>query len=272
VDIFSGKIVIVTGAASGIGRVLSEEMARRGAYLIMADLNGPLLDEAVEAIKKTGGPARAVKLDVSDFAAVKRMVDDATAEHGRLDYLFNNAGIGIFGEAQDFSYEDWRRVIDTNLYGAVNGVAAAYPVMVKQGFGHIINTASLAGIVPVTGVISYTASKHGVVGLSHALRIEGADLGVRVSVVCPGIIDTPILHTSKLIKIDGQKASAALPKAMAPEICAQKILRGVERNRTTIVVTGFARSQWLLQRISPALVRWIWGRNMRKLRGMRSEG
>jgi len=237
----------------------------------MADLNAPLLDEAVWLIVGAGGRAKSVRLDVSDFSAVKKMVDDAVAEHGRLDYIFNNAGIGVLGEVQDFSYEDWHKVIDTNLYGVVNGVAAAYPVMAKQGFGHIISTASLAGLIPAPAEISYTTSKHGIVGLSHALRIEGADLGVRVSVVCPGFIDTPILHTSKLVKLDRQKVSASLPKTMACVECARKILRGVERNQATILVTGMAKYFWLLQRISPALVRWIWSRNMRKLRAMRIE-
>ncbi|MDH7500438.1 MAG: SDR family oxidoreductase [candidate division NC10 bacterium] len=269
-DTFADKIGIVTGAASGIGRALCEEMARRFAHVIMADLNGPVLQEAVESVTRAGGRARSVTLDVTDFAQVKRMADDAVAEHGRLDYVFNNAGIGILGEVQNFSYEDWRRVIDANLYGVVNGVAAVYPIMVKQGFGHIINTASLAGLIPVPGEISYTASKYGVVGLSTALRIEAADLGVRVSVVCPGLVETPILYTSKMIQVDREKVYAAMPKAMECRECARKILRGVERNRAIILVTAMARSFWILQRISPALVRWIWRRNMRELRAMRS--
>lgn len=270
-NLFENKIVIVTGAASGIGKALCEEMARRGARLIMADLNASLLEGAVQSINQGGGRARGLVLDVSDFGSVRQMVHDAVAEYGRLDYIFNNAGIGVLGDVRDYSYEDWKGVIDTNLYGVVNGVAAAIPIMAKQGFGHIVNTASLAGLVPVPGEISYTASKYGVVGLSHALRIEGADLGVQVTVVCPGLIDTPILRTSKLIKIDREKAASALPKPMPLRECTRKILHGVERNRATIVVTGFARFYWILQTISPALVRWLWKREMRKLRAMRKD-
>ena len=271
VNHFADKIVIVTGAASGIGRALSEQLARQSASLIMADLNGPSLEEAVESVRKGGGRAKPARLDVADFPAVKKMVEGTVAEHGRLDYLFNNAGIGVMGEVQDYSYQDWRGVIDTNLYGVVNGIAAAYPLMVKQGSGHIINVASLAGLISVPGMLSYTTSKHAVVGLSNALRIEGADLGVRVSAICPGLIETPILRTSKTIGLDRDKVSKALPKTMPVQQCAREILRGVERNRAIITITGMAKTFWVLQRISPALVRWIWKTDMRRLRAMRTD-
>jgi short-subunit dehydrogenase len=140
--------------------------------------------------------------------------------------------------------------------------------MVKQGFGHIINTASIEGLLPVPGTVSYVASKYGVVGLSNALRIEGADLGVKVSVVCPGYIKTAIFHTSKLIKIDREKMLASLPDRLSitPEECASVIIRGVERNKAIIVVTGFAKIVWLLQRINPGLIRWIMRRDLKKSR------
>ena len=272
-NIFKDKIVIVTGAASGIGRALCEELSRRGAKLVMADRNQSLLEEAASAIKNSRGSAKAVPLDVTDFQAVKKMVDDAVAEHGRLDYIFNNAGMIVFAEARFFEYSDWTNVINTNLFGVVNGVAAAYPVMVKQGFGHIINTASAAGVWPMPGCVSYTASKYGIVGLSHALRIEAEALGVKVSVVCPGFIETPIYEISKMTRIDRAKFKSAFPKAIrsSAEKCSLEILRGVEKNKATIITTGFARTFAFLHRMSPGLVRKLLTTSMIRLRQMKNE-
>lgn len=270
-DIFKDKVAIVTGAASGIGRSLAEQMAQRGAKVVMADVDSGLLAEAVESIKKSGGSAKAVTLDVSDRGAVQKMVDETVSKHGRVDYLFNNAGIGIGGEARDFTYDDWKRVIDINLYGTVNGVFAAYPVMLKQGSGHIINTASMAGLVPFPAEISYTTSKYAIVGLSHALRAEGRALGVKVSVVCPGKIETPIYETSKLVGFDREKAFGMLPKGITPEKCAAIILRGVEKNKATIVVTMLAKAVWLLGRLSQSLIHLIARIYIRVMRTARLE-
>jgi NAD(P)-dependent dehydrogenase (short-subunit alcohol dehydrogenase family) len=268
---FTEKVVIVTGGASGIGRAVSEELARRGARVTLADLNAELLEETAASINDAGGQARPVTLDVTDPEAVKNLVDDTVAEHGKLDYIFNNAGVVVFGAAQDFPLEDWRKIIDTNLYGVVHGVAAAYPVMMKQGFGHIVNTASVAGLVPATPLIPYVASKYGVVGISNALRIEGADFGVKVSVVCPGLIDTP-MKDSKLIGLDREKILEASPALLPAEKCAGVILNGVERNKGIIVVTAGAKLFWLMQRVSPALTRKVLGvLHRRMMRSARTE-
>jgi len=256
-SIFNEKVAIITGGASGIGRALGRELARRGAKVVLADINGSLLKEAVDSLTNDGYKAKAATVDVTDREAVQKLVDGAVAEYGRLDFMFNNAGIGVGGMARDFSYEDWKKVVDINLYGVIHGVVAAYPVMIKQGFGHIINTASLAGLVVMPGEISYTASKFAIVGLSNVLRIEAERLGVRVSVVCPGLIQTPIYRTSKVVKMDREKGLSMLPKGISAEECAAVILRGIERNKAIIVVTGFAKFLWILQRISPSLVLWL---------------
>jgi NAD(P)-dependent dehydrogenase (short-subunit alcohol dehydrogenase family) len=265
-SLFQDKIAIVTGGASGIGRALGHALARRGAHVVMADVQKEMLREAVGAVTRAGFRAEAVELDVADPDAVKAQVEKTANRHGRLDYLFNNAGIAVGGEVRDCALEDWQNVLNVNLMGVVHGVTAAYPIMVRQGFGHIVNTASIEGLVPFPGAVSYVASKYGVVGLSNALGIEGAALGVRVSVVCPGFVKTPIFETSKMVKLDRRKVIESLPHrfGITPEACAEQILMGVARNKAIIVVTGLAKVLWALHRICPALVMWLMRRDLRK--------
>ncbi len=194
---YGGAVAIITGGASGIGRALGEALARRGAHVVLADRQIELAETVAEGIRAKGGRATAAELDVSDFPAIDRLVRETVESLGRLDYMFNNAGIGISGEVRYYDIKDWERVFDVNIRGVINGVQAAYPVMLRQGYGHIVNTASMAGLFPFPVVISYVTSKYAVVGLSTALRIEAAASGVRVSVLCPGTIRTPILEGGK---------------------------------------------------------------------------
>ena len=258
-SIFVDKVAIVTGAGSGIGKGLAEALARVGAQVVICDVNSERIEKTAAGIRAAGGQATALRVDVSDYDAVKKMIEDTVSAHGRVDYLFNNAGIAIAGPATSFSIDDWRQVIGVNLFGVVHGVAVAYPIMVKQGFGHIINTASVEGLTPFPATAIYVTSKYGVVGLSNALRIEGAAHGVKVSAVCPGYVKTAIFTDSKFINVDRQKQLEVIPEwvGVTPEQCAKIILRGVERNRAFIVVTLFAKFLWLLARLSPNLVIWI---------------
>ncbi len=271
---FAGKIAMVTGGASGIGRALCLELARRGAVVHVTDKNGPGAIAVASQIAKAGGRATSDGLDVTDFEAVKRQIDGLVERHGRIDLLFNNAGFGLFAEQRYVTVDDWRRVLDVLLMGVVYGVQAVYPHMVRQGSGHIVNTASVAGLGPTPFTASYCAGKHAVVGLSTSLRAEGAALGVKVSVVCPGFIDTPILVTSELRGgLDRQAMLAMTPKPMSPERCARIVLDGVARNRAIIVVTAFGWLLWALERLSPTLVAWIWKLAVARLRATaRSSG
>jgi NAD(P)-dependent dehydrogenase (short-subunit alcohol dehydrogenase family) len=263
VNAFQEKIAIVTGGASGIGRAVGEALARAGADVVLADVNGAAAEEAARAM---GGKVRASTLDVRDAAAVKALVDETVARAGRIDYLFNNAGIITIGEARDLTPDDWRAILDVNLHGVVHGVQAAYPIMVQQGSGHIVNTSSMAGLMPSPFQLPYTTSKYAVFGLSQSLRLEGADLGVRVSVVCPGFIETPILQ-SRMIKMKRDVYWKNVPtRPMPVATCARLILDGVRRNRGVITIAWYTRLFWWLDRLFPGLMHALTRFGLRRMR------
>jgi NAD(P)-dependent dehydrogenase (short-subunit alcohol dehydrogenase family) len=257
---FGGAVAIITGGASGIGRGLGEALARRGAHVVLADRQAGLAEEVAAAIRAAGGRATAAELDVTDFPATERLVGQTVAHHGRLDYLFNNAGIGVVGEARYYDIKDWDRVFDVNVRGVANGVQAAYPVMLRQGYGHIVNTASLAGLVPFPTVVGYCAAKHAVVGLSAALRVEAAAAGVRVSVLCPGAVRTPILEGGgkygravQPLPQEFMKKNWERQRPVPADRFAAEALRAVARNRAIIVIPSRWKIFWWLNRLSPAL-------------------
>lgn len=254
-SIFKDKIAIVTGGASGIGEALARDLARRGAEVLLADIQIDAALNVAAKITASGGRAAAHYLDVSDSEAVERFVARTAAEKGHLDYMFNNAGIAIIGEFRDLPVADWKRILDINVKGVFAGTAAAYAVMIGQGSGHIVNTASVAGLVPSPGLAAYCASKHAVVGLSTSLRAEAAVYGVKVSAVCPGFIRTAILD-SKEVGLPKERKSKARAKqmAMAPETCAAQVLAGVAQNKAIIPITGHAKLMWALMRYFPALM------------------
>jgi len=251
---FQDKIAVVTGGASGIGRAVCQALAKQGADVTVADLDAAGAEDVARNIRTRGGRAKSAALDVRDAGAVQALADAVVAAHGRVDYCFNNAGIAIMGEEREVSLDDWRKVIDVDLMGVVHGVRAFYPIMVKQRSGHLVNTASLAGLIPAPLECSYAAAKHGVVGLSCSLRAEGMKLGVKVSVVCPGFIETPILRNSPVrAEVDRERMLAMARWRMSPEDCARVILDGVARNRGVVVVTRHAKALYLLHRLSPDL-------------------
>jgi NAD(P)-dependent dehydrogenase (short-subunit alcohol dehydrogenase family) len=257
---FEGAVAIVTGGASGIGRAIGESLARRGAQVVLADLQVDLAKEIAARIKENGGQATAEALDVTDYPATSQLVQNTYQSSGRLDYVFNIAGIGIVGEARYYAIEDWYRVLDVNLRGVVHGVQAAYPIMLRQGFGHIVNMASGAGLWPSPFVVSYCASKHAVVGLSTSLRIEAAAAGIRVSVLCPGAVRTPaLIGEARYGKVLPPLSPEVLQKLverqrpMRPERFADQALRAVAKNQAIIVIPSIWRILWWLNRLSPSL-------------------
>jgi NAD(P)-dependent dehydrogenase (short-subunit alcohol dehydrogenase family) len=260
---FEGQVAVVTGAASGIGLALSGALARRGAVVVLTDIDGAAVKAAADDIgTRTGARVTGLTLDVTDADAVAAVITGVHREHGHLDLLFNNAGVCIWGLMEDQSLAHWNRVLDVNVGGVLHGIAAAYPLMIDQGHGHIVNTASLAGLVLGPMLISYAMTKHAVVGLSVSLRGEAAAHGVRVSVVCPGLIETPLLDKANPTDLppvarvpDGRRLlSRSMGTPYPAAALAEDVLAGVARNRAYIVTPRRARLTWAAYRLAPELL------------------
>jgi len=265
-------VTIVTGGASGIGRALCLELGRRGGCVRVTDVDRIGAERVAAEIAGAGGRARADALDVTDADAVGALVDRVAGEHGRLDLMVNNAGIGVIGEARHLSVEQWRRVVDVNLMGVVHGTHAAYRVMVAQRSGHILNVSSLAGLVGGVTFVPYVATKSAVVALSTSLRIEAAALGVRVSVTCPGFVETGMYGSAEFRGTTPEDWAAGLDVPLiSAERAARHILRGVDRNRAVITFPLYARLLAWLHRAHPALVAPVHRRLLGHVRRGQSE-
>ncbi len=269
---FQDRIAIVTGGGAGIGKSLCRELANQGSTVIVADINAVNAGKVAEEILQNGGKSRAVGVDVSDEQAVKQLIEGTAAKYGRLDYMFNNAGIAIGGDVRDLTLEQWHQVIDINFYGVLYGSVYAYQIMAGQGFGHIINTASGTGLMPQPGNIPYCASKHAVVGLSLSLRYEGMDLGIKVSVVCPGHVQTDIYKNMKVVKVPNDKVVASLPvKAMNTAEATAIILDSVLKNKDIIIFPTNVKWAWRINRLFPRLLDKVWLEKIRNIRRLRQE-
>ncbi|ASR38461.1 short-chain dehydrogenase [Prauserella marina] len=254
-----GKVAIVTGGASGIGKALCTALAARGVNVVVADLDAEAAGSVARGLR---GSAFGRGVDVTSASSVDDLVNSTAEEHGRLDFLFNNAGIGMGGDAEELVVAHWDRTIDVNLRGVVHGVCAAYPLMVRQGFGHIVNVASVGGLIPEPLATPYAASKFGVVGLSLSLRAEAADRGVSVSVVCPGVIETPIyergipgdlpaIPSTEVTDVRAAFLRTAGGRMYPAAALAEDVLRGLARDKAVIVAPRRARMQWLAARFAP---------------------
>ncbi|WP_299558836.1 SDR family oxidoreductase [uncultured Mycolicibacterium sp.] len=249
---FAGRQAVVTGGGSGIGAALCRALAGAGAQVLVTDVDGAAAHRVADQI---GG--RAMQLDVTDAAAVQAAVDDVVDRAGRLDLMFNNAGIVWGGDTELLTLEQWNAIIDVNIRGVVHGVAAAYPVMLRQGHGHIVNTASMAGLTAAGQITSYVMSKHAVVGLSLALRSEALSRGVGVLAVCPGAVETPILDKGAVGGFVGRDyflKGQGVRRAYDPDRLAAETLRAIERNKALLVRPRQSQAAWLFARLAPGLM------------------
>jgi NAD(P)-dependent dehydrogenase (short-subunit alcohol dehydrogenase family) len=225
---YEGAVTFITGGASGIGAAIGAELKNRGAKVIFSDI----------------APGTHETLDVRDRTAVEACIARIMEREGRIDYVFNNAGTGVWGEAHRQDAADWDLVADVNFNGMLNVARAAYPRLVKQGFGHLVNTASIAGLACSPLLAVYSATKHAVVGLSKALRIEGERFGVRVSALCPGVIRTPILTGKNIYGISDDRIMWFWNRLMPIDVepFAKMTADAVAKNEGVIVLPKRAKA------------------------------
>jgi NAD(P)-dependent dehydrogenase (short-subunit alcohol dehydrogenase family) len=247
------KVAIVTGGASGIGRSLCLRLSRFGAAVVIADLNPERASCVLKEIKNEGGSGCMLVTDVSQKDHVQHLVTETINQYGRIDYMFNNAGVEINGELLSVESRRWVRGLEVNLHSVIYGTTAVYPVMIEQRAGHIVNVASLAGLVPFPRLSCYAATKHAVAGFTLSMRAEALKSGVKVNLVCPALVETDIRRNTASIL---GKAPAEYPdilrmRRITADTCARDILRGVFKNQAVITIPRYARFLWFVYRFTP---------------------
>jgi NAD(P)-dependent dehydrogenase (short-subunit alcohol dehydrogenase family) len=245
---FDGKVAVITGAGSGIGRALALNLAARGAVLALSDKDEVgLLETAERAAAHHARDVHAEKLDVSDRAAVAAYATSVVADLGRVNAVFNNAGIALHGDFEETPYDEFERIMDVNFWGVVHGSKEFLPHLIASGDGHLVNISSLFGLMGMPAQTAYNASKFGVRGFTEALRMEMliAEHPVQVSCVHPGGIKTAIARNARTTASHDQQSVAALfDKKLAKttaEKAAEIIVAGVLRNKPRIVVGNDAK-------------------------------
>ncbi|MDT0451915.1 SDR family oxidoreductase [Streptomyces hesseae] len=266
-DRFGGRLVLVTGAASGIGRATAFAFAEAGARIVAVDRDAEGAVRTAELARLTGArDAWAECCDVSDEQAMEKLAAKVAAEYGVVDVLVNNAGIGFSGSFMDTSTDDWRKVLDVNLWGVIHGCRTFGRQMAERGQGgHIVNTASAAAFQPTKALAAYATSKAGVLMLSECLRAELAGQGIGVSAICPGIVNTAITTSAGFAGVPEEEQRRLQEKTARlygkrnypPEKVAEAILRAVAEDRAVVPVAPEAHGMRFISRFAPRLGRRI---------------
>ena len=253
---FVGQVAVVTGGGSGIGRATALLLARLGAVVHVADLNQQGAEDVAREINAQGGRAGAHAADVTSPASVEALAERVFSEEGGVDLLHNNAGVGHAGPIEETSLEEWQRVLGVNLMGVVHGVHAFVPRMLSQGRpAHVVNTASMAGLVAVADMAPYCTSKHAVVGLSESLNAELSPRGIHVTALCPGIIDTPLIPGAHLdgglTAQRGRIERFYRRFGSSPDVVAEALVDAVRRKQLIRTVPRHhVVPGWLVRRVS----------------------
>ena len=240
---FKGQVAFISGAGSGIGRGMAEAFVAEGIKVVLGDIDGESIRQVAANLSAQGANALAVDLDVSDRASWDMAVQHAESNYGTIDVLCNNAGVaGLSRPVEDIPIEEWRWMTDINLYGLVHGLQCLIPRLKAKGSGHIVNTSSIGGMVPLPKFSEYMAAKHAVVGLSGSVRQELEPFGIGVSVLCPGAVRTSLGETT-VRQRPGRAALAAarsdvvgdLPwRYIEPIAVGRMVLRGIAENQAFI--------------------------------------
>ncbi|MFD6350952.1 SDR family oxidoreductase [Nocardia tengchongensis] len=242
----SGKKTLITGAASGIGRATALAAARKGARLVLTDVNAEGLDATVESIRSAGGTVElALALDVSDYDAVTAFAEQVHEQLGPMDVVMNIAGVSVWGTVENLEHRHWKRMVDVNLMGPIHVIENFVPPMVaaKRG-GALVNVSSAAGLLALPWHAAYSASKFGLRGVSEVLRFDLARHDINVHLVVPGAVDTPLVQTVDIVGVDREdpRIQAWIKRfrrhAKSPDDVAETILRGVEKG-TYLIHTQF---------------------------------
>lgn len=250
----SAKRVLITGGGSGVGRALALRYARAGWRVGIVDI-APERAEAVAAeVRASGATAETFTADVSSDESMLALRDAVLARWGGVDHLYNNAGVASAGDLLQTPLSDWRWMLEINLLGVVRGCQAFLPGMIEQGSGHVVNTASFAGLACAGGLCSYSVAKSGVIALSETLRAELAlaDTAIRVSVVCPSFFRTNLLENFRGSERSREKAGKLMDKAgETAEDIAARVFDAVMAGRFLIIPTAPERLRWRLKRFLP---------------------
>lgn len=258
------KVALITGAGSGIGRATALAFAERGASVIAADINPTAAERTAELAKLLGTDAFAFEVDVSDQHSMERFAKAVETEHGVPDVVVNNAGIGIAGAFLDHGFDDWRRVLDVNLWGVIHGSKLFGQQMVDRGEGgHIVNVASAAAFFPSRTLPAYSTTKAAVLMLSECLRAELSSKDIGVSAICPGLINTSITRTSSFVGVAREEQEKRRREAIriyqirnfTPDRVATEIVRAVRDNVAVVPVAPEAKALRVLSRLSPRVMR-----------------
>jgi NAD(P)-dependent dehydrogenase (short-subunit alcohol dehydrogenase family)/pimeloyl-ACP methyl ester carboxylesterase len=261
---FSNRLVVITGAGSGIGRETALAFAGKGAEVVVADINGAAAEETVGLLTATGAVGHPVVVDVSDVAAMEDFAKRVISDFGVPDVVVNNAGIGVAGPFLDTTASDWERIIDINLLGVVHGCRLFGQAMAdRREGGHIVNVASAAAFMPSRTLGAYCTTKSAVLMLSECLGAELADLGIGVSAICPGIINTPIVAATKYVGLSDDDQAKKAKKAakqyqrrnFGPDKVASAIVHAVRHKVPVVPVAPEAKAARLMSRVSPAVMR-----------------
>jgi NAD(P)-dependent dehydrogenase (short-subunit alcohol dehydrogenase family) len=240
------RVAVITGGASGIGRAIALELARAGTHLVIADIAQDRLDAVVAELKALGVRAHGVITDVRSLPAFEHLLAETLRLEGSCHVMINNAGVFHANTILGSSYEQWRRVVDTNLWGVIHGSRVFGAHFVAQRMGHIVNTASAAGLFPVVGMSSYSTTKYAIVGFSQQLRWELAADGVGVTVVCPGVVKTGIGNADG-VGLEHIDMNAMLARSPGPEALARKVRRAIERDQGLV---RFAPDSYVLSALA----------------------
>ena len=260
----SGKVGVVTGAGSGIGRATALALAERGANLAICDVDDVGLAETADRIKALGREVFSQTVDVAQADAMQAFAQATRSALGRVDIVVNNAGIGLAGLFVDVPLEAWTKILGINISGVIHGCHAFLPGMIEaDAGGHIVNIASMAGYCQAPGMTAYGTTKFGVLGFSECLRAELSVHGIGVTAVCPGVINTAIVRTSKMYGLNEdpelreQGIRAFERRNYSPERVAQKILRAVQKNRGVAPISPEAWAGYWVKRLVPGLIAWF---------------